>query len=428
MTSSKLTIIFSAIIFISRCFAPPLEFPPFTTAELDVSHNKKTVIKDWTLFIFIAGDNSLKGAIQKNIEELQKIGSNHRINILVRVDTRDNNEKKFTKLLYIDNGKLIQIMPDTSMDSGNPEDLISVFSMVHERYPAHHWGLVLWNHGTGFLDDPSMAISNPEEAYLWNILNKGICFDDSTHHYLTNKKLEYTLQKITALLGKKIDLLGCDACYMNMWEFLRLIQPYATFAVGSQEVEDSAGWDYYHALHPLTISTVTPQELATSIVHAYHNYYLNVQDYYTQSAIDLTKLILLDQAIEHAARIVLEGIRNYQSFKNLLQIVRKGSNPFKESYFIDLYDFFHKLTTQIKNYEPKNEAETTYYHNLTHALDSIFQSIDNAVIANVTAQNVTAHGISIYFPEDTIHPSYYYESSPEQKAWISFLEAYLESA
>ncbi len=419
-------IIAYSIIFVGSCFST-IQFPPNATIDLDVFHNESKKTKDWTLFIFIAGDNNLKSAIEKNIEELKKVGSTHRMNIVVRIDTSDE-ERKFTKIFYIAQDKLIQVMPDIVMDSGNPDDFITIFSIIYKRYPAHHWGLVFWDHGIGILDDPSMMSDSPEEIDLWNILNRGICFDDSTHHYLTNKKIEYILRTTATLLGKKIDLLGCDACYMNMWEFLRLIQPYVAIAVGSQEVEDSSGWDYYNALQPLKSSIVTPEELALSIVHAYNNYYLNIRDDYTQSAIDLRQLDMLNNTIETIAQMLIIGMQEDPGLHLLVRAARKETSSFKESFFIDLYDFFHNLQARIKKYEKRDEIKSTSYQNLTDAIKNLLQSIDDAVIANKTAAQVSAHGISIYFPEDAIHSSYYITSSPEQTAWIYFLETYLKIA
>ena len=82
--------------------------------------------------------------------------------------------------------------------------------------------LVFWNHGTGIIDPATGKIINSVDLFTFNnathkldldrsigfldfitILEKeqrGICWDDSTGHYLTNQKLEEALSYITKII------------------------------------------------------------------------------------------------------------------------------------------------------------------------------------------------------------------------------------
>lgn len=399
--------------------ASPLE-ALFSDVFYEFDHNQEE--KDWTFIVFIAGDNNLSTFIAQNIKQMLRVGSNKRINIVIRVDTKLSDEKKITKFLYVDKDLLIQISPDLVMDSGNPDDLITFFNIVYDRYPAKNWGLVLWDHGIGCIDDAQfVGIENYDE---WNLLNRGICFDDSTLHYLTNNKLAHALDAICKIIGKKLDLFGCDACFMNMWEFLKMMRYYIGVAVGSQEIEPVTGWDYFSALKDFDNRSLSPHELADTIVQTYSNLYEGNRDDYTQSAINLENFDGLNKSIENFAQELFLALRDRKNVK-IKEIVRKCrtrqlSTVFDEPSYIDLGYFCFQIVQLIKNKKRVDSSQK-----IAVAAQCVIDAIDKVIIANKTAKDVKAYGISIYFPEDSINFSYYENSCPAQDAWIRFLELYL---
>ena len=88
------------------------------------------------------------------------------------------------------------------MDSGDPQTPISAAQWAIEQYPAEHYALILWNHGTGIIDPISGRLLKTENLYCYNaktdtfdldrtfgfldlieIMNidpRGICWDDTT--------------------------------------------------------------------------------------------------------------------------------------------------------------------------------------------------------------------------------------------------------
>ena len=59
--------------------------------------------------------------------------------------------------------------------------------------------------------------------------------------FLDNAELKRALAEAQALAGKRIDLLGMDACLMSMFEVAYQVKDQASYLVGSQEVEPMAG-------------------------------------------------------------------------------------------------------------------------------------------------------------------------------------------
>ena len=105
--------------------------------------------------------------------------------------------------------------------------------------------------------------------------DRGICWDNTTGNYLTNKKLESALKEIKAsvLKGKKFSIIGFDACLMSMLEIASIIKKYTDFMVGSQEVELGTGWYYNKTLAPFAHGTIDKATFAHHIVQTYGQEY-----------------------------------------------------------------------------------------------------------------------------------------------------------
>src|SRR5690606_14075496 len=124
-------------------------------------------------------------------------------------------------------------------------------------YPAEKYDLFLWNHGTGILEPLQPRVINPTTLFMFNpAINKleldrsisfmdflntqnsrGVCWDDSTGHYLSNRKLALALETICSRFMNKetFEMIIFDACLMSMIEVASSIKNYAKIMVGSQE-------------------------------------------------------------------------------------------------------------------------------------------------------------------------------------------------
>ena len=71
-----------------------------------------------------------------------------------------------------------------------------------------------------------------------------IAFDDSSKDFLDTQDLRWALSDAMAVTGRRIDLIGMDACLMAMIEGARELAPFTDYFVASQEVEPMEGWPY----------------------------------------------------------------------------------------------------------------------------------------------------------------------------------------
>ena len=417
--------------------------------------------KDWTFITYMAADNDLAQFSRKNLIQQASIGSNSNINILVHLDTKTPAHQKITKRYYVEKDKLLLFNPENEtahppMDSGDPHTLIDCCRWAITNFPAKNYALVLWNHGTGIIDIGRPRTINPASLYSFNPINhlleldrskefldfyssitaedpKGICFDDSTGHYLTNQGLEYALRTICTnyLGGNKFSIIAFDACLMSMLEIGNIVKEFADFMVSSQEVELGPGYPYEKILEPFTRGTFKKEAFAHHMVTAYKDTYSKITNDFTQSALDLTHIHLLESNVDQVAELLLAGLK-IQKNNTIDKAIRLSRHKmlcthFDEPSYIDLHHFYSNLLENLASFEyMQPNAGDKINHELSRALKHGCELIIATVFANATGKNLhKARGISIYFPERRIHTSYSRTNFAKSTKWLTFLSTFL---
>ena len=423
------------------------------SCELSTEESSETrkLKKEWTFIVYMAADNDLRAFAANNIKQMASVGSNEQLNIVAHLDIKLNGNQKVTRRYFIEKDKINHVNQDPttqSMDSGDQNTLVSCCEWAIKNYPAKNYALILWNHGTGILDPKYSKIINPAELFSFNphtnrleldrsigfldLLNyvdldqRGICWDTTTGNYLTNQKLAQALDEICAkFIHGKFALIGFDACLMAMIEVGHLLKEHALVMVGSQEVELGTGWNYSYILQQLSSSTMSAQELATHIVGSYIRSYQNITNDYTQSALDLTKIHLLERNIDYISTLLLECLAKQQSNSVKTAIIasrsKKTCTHFDEPSYIDLHHFYQNIQSNIGRFQL--ESGTNLIARLNQALNDGKQIISEVAFANCTGKNLKdAHGISIYFPGQRVHSSYSKTPFAKENNWQQLIE------
>lgn len=410
-----------------------------------------------TLIVYMAADNDLRVFAARNIQQMAAVGSNENITILVHLDIRISGNKKITRRYLIEKDKVLHVDPynvlTQQMDSGNPATLISCCEWAIKHYPADEYDLILWNHGTGILEPPHGKIINPMDLFTFNpathlleldrsigfidalsngiYCQRGICWDDTTGNYLSNKKLDAALQTIRQryMNNKKFGVIGFDACLMAMVEISSFIKKHAQIMASSQEVELGMGWKYDEVLYPFNKQPLNTHDFACHIVSSYEKTYQSITYDYTFSAINLANIEELEKNINAVATLLLEGLSTQKEVYS--KIIKESRNKhlcthFDEPSYIDLHHLYTNLTTNIKASLSSTGSTKQLKAMLLNKLAEGTTLINRHVIANVNGRNLSnAHGISIYFPERGIHSSYKEASFLETNNWANLLSQYL---
>lgn len=408
--------------------------------SISILINSIVMTSGWTWLIFMAGDNNLEGAGKEDLDEMKKIGSNSHLNIIVQFDTEEN---KTTRYLVEKNElKILEEIP--GINTGDPQVLTDFIKWGISKYPASHYLVDIWNHGGGWENLPpdydynQLRASNPllssklkrfKRSLFRSTINKvherpieyrAIAIDTGSHDYLDNMELRNAI--FNALPNNnKIDILGCDACLMNMIEICYENRDVANIVVGSEQTEPRSGWPYTTILEKLLANPeMLPKDLAKTITIDYGTYYqingnpINDKSA-TQSALDLTVIQPIANLLNDLAKILIINIRE---IAGQIILAREKAQKFDQPEYIDLISFL----TELIKYIPNNE-DVVDLSNKTIAL--LIKEHNAFIIANSTwGQDVTrASGVSIYFPSSEKYLIDYKDLAfSRQCSWRQFLE------
>lgn len=385
--------------------------------------------KQYTILVYFAADNDLHPFVQGDIDELTKIGSTDRVNVLAYLSTSEPDVGKISRKLVIKQGETEQWGVDKSRDSGDWNTLYSAIKWGHKHFPAKHFVLVLWDHGSGSLNRYS-KIGMP--WWHHSLKQRAICYDDTTGNYLKDYALRNALQKAVSELrdGKKIDLLAFDACLMADIEVAYTIKDYVDWSVGSQETIPGTGYGYDKILRAITSEIDTPEELAHVMVEAYHDEYINDEDAFTFSAFDLKQVDPLVVAINNIAMQLQILLSSFDAKKQnaVLKAIKRASSPrycmhFDSQYYLDLAHVLTNLLTQVPVMRLESEEEA----DLRAALRKALVCLDACVVYKMNGPAYRdASGLSIYFDQKMVDPDYRSLYWAKNTQWLSFLETYVD--
>jgi hypothetical protein len=438
--------------------------------EQSVTKAKKA---QWTVMVYMSADNDLFSFAGRNIKQMEAIGSNENLNIIIQLDTNRYGKGKITHRYKINhNSRELLFNPNIAMDSGDPDTLVDFCTWGIEEFPAEHYAVILWNHGSGALEPAIGRAINPSHLFTYNhdrdiieldrsinFMNflgaheepvdiedpvikpierprpqtRGICFDESTGNYITNQGLDYAFGEINkALGGKNIDIIGLDACLMAMTEIAAMASRHADFMVASQEVELGTGWNYARVLLAAARNKIEPQEFANHIVQSFEQSYGRITNDYTLSAIKLANFNELEKNISAVAECLITAI-DHQVNKSVREVITYCKSPrhctcFDEPTYIDLYDFYCNLEKRMHRMQMDSRATL---NNIRAQLKTLLAQgkniIANTVTAVVSGSNLSrAHGLSIYLPT-RLHPSYRLNEYAVQMNWLRMITAYILS-
>ena len=202
----------------------------------------------WTVMVFINGDNDLEYAGIDDINEMEIAGSSEDVNIIVQFDrsrdyaTEEGNwhGTRRYKIVKDDSAAIASPVLEElgEIDSGNYESVVDFVEWGVENYPAEKYAVVLWNHGASWFARASSAT------------HKGISMDEGSGNEISVSKgdLANMLADITDVTGAKLEVVGMDACIMQSWEIAHVVAPYARYYVASQDYEGFDGWNYEGAM------------------------------------------------------------------------------------------------------------------------------------------------------------------------------------
>ncbi len=413
---------------------PPTRTPaPKKTRDASASTSGA---KKWTVILYQdADDQILEKDIYVDLNEVERVGSSDEVNIVAQVDrfrgaySGDGNWAD-TRRYYVTQdddlnsvaSEVVESLGEANMAAG--ETLVDFILWSVENYPAEKYALVLSDHGTGWPGGWSDPDPGGKQSSRIPIVS---AIDDN----LFLNELDAALKQAVEGAGiDKFELVGMDACLMGHLEVFSMLEPYARYAVTSQETEPSLGWAYSSFINDLVQNPdMDGAELGTQIVATYIKDDQRIVDNQarsdflsqgnpmssllgqntmsasqlaaqlskgvTLSVVDLSQLPALMESVNNMAVLlqdedqkVVASARTYaQSFTNIFG--KSGPAP-----YIDLNSFMSILRREGSDQQSMAAAQ------------QVQAAIKNFVVAEMHGSGKAgATGVSIYFPNSTLYAS-----------------------
>jgi hypothetical protein len=279
---------------------------------------------------------------------------------------KDNDSGKVTSPVIEDMGRV---------DMGDWHSVVDFVKWGAQKYPANHYFVDIWDHGSGWHDKKG-GIGSPSPM--------DISWDDLSGNHMTTKQLAQALEESAKIIGHKIDLYASDACLMAMVEIANEVKDSVQVFAGSEETEPGAGWPYDTFLTRWNaLSDMSPQNVAKVLSQEYAKSYQGTSNAVTFSAFDLEFLPALNSAI----RSFSQSMSNLSASaaQQVLQVATRSQN-FTNSDYVDFVDFMNNLkAAHISSLD-------------VSALSDMNDATQAVIIANDTVRFPKAHGMSIWIP------------------------------
>jgi len=330
--------------------------------------------------VYMAGDNNLAQAAVDDIEEMKEIGSTSDVNIVVQADFSsvyaqgtDGQSHRY----YIQKGSVQDFPLGSNYNFADPNLLKDFVIWAKNNYPADHYLLILWDHGSG-----------------WR--QKGILADDTSNQIMNIDKMSDALTQT----GIHFDIIDFDACLMAMYEVAYSVKDISSYLVFSEQTEPGDGDAYDLFLSELVKNpSMSPSNLAKIIASTYKSFYeqQSLDTGVTKSVLDVSQFDNLDRAIREFVGKIKPQFSQWSSY---IAQAAQNSQTYQVESFRDIYDLFSHVREVIND------------TSIISTIDSILNIVSNSVIISNEVYNPqqqensifqtsgvkNSHGISIYLP------------------------------
>src|SRR5215472_4664869 len=352
--------------------------------------------KTWTIMLYVVADDGLANFAIESLKQLQHTAGGN-VRVAAQVDLDGSRQKrairryKFTAPHFgsiegnEDKGNPV---PDNT-DMTDPGVLADFITYVWQQpdLMADHYCLILWGHGPELLNEVPTKRAN----------GKGL--------YFTPLELRDELEEATKKnQGKKLDIIGMDACSMSMIEYAYELQGLAEFMVASQEEVPDQSFPY-----DTLVARFREAPDAETLCKDGVEYYWKAYDDYvctdktgmksvTLSCLQLNKISTIALPLKKLAGVLRE-VAEVREGEKLILGARQNAKGFAGGIFVDIASFCEQLLKELSPHKLPGDMT----QKLRQCCDGVRLAIQptegtsECIIANKTGDK-SCHGLSIYFP------------------------------
>jgi hypothetical protein len=429
---------------------------------------------EWTIMVFLNGDNDLVNAAIADFNEMAQVTYDAKVNVVVQMDLIAGEDTDVswgeTRRFLMQKGlkptrscSLPRFNEEANM--GSLTTLAEFVFWARSNFPANRYALVMWDHGDGwrFIDrsfswtkretlsqQRESSVRSAEELLAKNALTATALSSlylervplepqyRSISEDFTNESDRLFVREIQDALewvvkgSGRLDLIGFDACLMQMIETAYALRRVANVMVGSEELVPRTGWSYANWLQPLVNNPgMNSETLGKLLVQSYRATYERTAPATTLSAVDISgdKVNRLAAAVTALSEELIANV-DY----DLAHIREARANtlkyaPDRNYHGIDL----HRLALLLS----ESGAEPRLRARAKDVKDLLERMIIDRYAGSLRQGQYGSRGLAIYFPKneaifnlDDFHDGYternifYVVQFVVEHEWDRFLSEY----
>jgi hypothetical protein len=399
--------------------------------------------KEWTIMIYMAGDNNLSVDMAYTLEQIKSVASegDDSPNLFVYYDGNSPD----IPTLYCDFSEPQKpryvrsfMVPDKlyrvpQKPNENTADIKSVYNFVDwclnkvqvenngeisYGRRSQKYALIFSGHSLGFQDKGLFRDEGSDKSMKMIDLYVGVRRLTDSQKTLKNlvKDIKFDADELkretTVLIGQQLDILGFDSCVMGMLEVGYQFNDVAKTMIASEGSVPNAGWTYAKILGNLTQKNDNNSN--EKIVRNFVRDFIHSQDSYTiggvsvdMAAWDLSRFHSLATAFDALATELIycfddEKSIIYRQMERVILQVHWKCQSYMYDQNVDLGDF-----CELLDYECQRIAEELDYEDVTANLNivrgkcaKVLEELRNAVILSGFSGGSYqySNGVSIFFP------------------------------
>jgi hypothetical protein len=383
-------------------------------------------VAEWTVLVYLDGDNNLDKYSVTDVEEMMGVGSTEKVKVLVLWDRLD--APVYLYEVHPDGLDVISGLTVNDIElngeevhMANPAILDAFVDFGTAMYPSEHLMVVLWDHGSPLY---------------------GVCRDDHFDYpwypfqsYLSYEDVGY------ALMGHEVDVLAFDSCSGGMAEIAYLYGQMGAYQglevdhiVASEIYVPAFGYPYDRILLQMNSMPVYSEvvDVATMIAEEYADSYIagspgNGGNTASLSVISPGGMFDSIDAVKDLTALLQTRLEtDYDTYKPLISEARGDANLIwgvaGDYGFVDFPMFLKGLSKTPGDKELRASANAL----LTTLQTEVVLYVGNAD----AAESGTAMGLGVLFPPTYVNNEYpviYMEvffDFGRESGWLDFTEAY----
>ena len=437
--------------------------------------------KEWTIMIYMAGDNNLAVDMAYAMEQIKDVAAEgaESPNLFVYYDGNspaiptlycdfsEPRKPRYVRSYKVPN-KLYSVPKKENENAADPRSILNFVDWCVNRVEvetngeisfgrrAQKYALIFSGHSLGFQDiglfkdetsGKSMKMKDFYVVLQGLVSTKKELEKDARANHWTGEVREV---ETTVLLGQKLDLLGFDSCVMGMLEVGYQFNYVAKTMIASEGSVPSAGWTYAKILGCLAREQNKHVD-TRSVAELFVKQFIRSQDSYTvggvsvdMAAWDLSRFGYLADAFDGLAEALLlcfevEDSRIYRQMERMVLQVHWKCQSYMYDQNVDLGDFCELMDQECERVaeELGDGDDIEILRMVQVACRNVLKQLEKAVILSGFSGGgyQYSNGVSVFFPwsregyevsRKNYETLWFAEDVKRQRlSWTDFLKKYL---